>query len=192
MLNDMKLYSSIQLSIALSTGLLTGCDVAWTDPFAPRRVGEAFFVPANPDSEFPLSTSSETLSTRATVLKLSFASDIYSSRSGASSLGSGEKINLESITFFGKNKDQIVFTKDQLERMNANADCQSIVSDTKDMVMMYPNMTLVCGSDFVRLFQESQGISVKTEDGLTRYFTSWASHWSDLGGYRVVVHSLAL
>jgi hypothetical protein len=187
-----KLYSLVQVSLVLPMTLLTGCEMTWTDPFASRRVGETFFVPANPDSEFPLSKNSETLSTRATILNLSRASDIPSSRGGASSFGSGEKISLDTITFLGKHQDQIVFTKDQLEKMNDNAECMSITSDIKDMLIMYPNMKLVCGRDFTRIFHESLGISVKTEDGLTRYFTSWASHWSDLGGYRVVIQSLAL
>lgn len=190
--NTVKTHSLIQLSLALSTILLMGCDRSWTDPFAPRRVGERFFVPANPDNEFPLSLTSETLSTRATLVKLSRVSDIPSSRTGTSSFGSLEKINLESITFYGKHQDQIVFTKDQLEKMNDNAECKSITSDIKDMLIMYPNMKLVCGQEFTRIFQESLGLSVRTEDGLTRNFTSWASHWSDLGGYRVVIHSLAL
>lgn len=187
-----KAYGLIKLTLLMSATLLAGCEMTWTDPFASRRVGETFFVPANPDSEFPLSKNSETLSTRATILNLSRASDIPSSRGGASSFGSGEKIRLDTITFFGKHQDKIVFTKDQLEKMNDTPECISITSDIKDMLITYPNMKLVCGRDFTRIFQESLGISVKTEDGLTRDFTSWASHWSDLGGYRVVVQSLAL
>lgn len=189
---NLKLSNMIKLTVVLSITLLTGCEMTWTDPFASRRVGEWFFVPANPDSEFPLSKSSETLTTRATLINLSRDSDLSSSRAGGLGLGTGEKIKLESITFLGKNDEKLVYGKAQLDSMNENAECRSIQSDIKDMLMMYPNMTLVCGRDFVRIFQEAPGISVKTTDGLERQFTSWSSHWSDFGGYRVVIQSLAL
>jgi len=175
--------------VTLSTA---GCNSSWTDPFASRPVGQKFSVPPNPDNQFPMSLSAETLVTRATVVKLSRISDMTSSRDVLSSVGAGERIAFKSIALIGKHQYKDIYTMDRIQRLNQSDECKGIQSDIRDMLKIYSGLTLVCGEEFTRSFREALTVIVTTEDGKYYEFTSWGSQWSDVGGYRVVIQSMEL
>ena len=189
------IYLKRQFFVAALAGLTlstAGCNAGWSDPFASRPVGQKFSVPPNPDNQFPMSLSAETLVTRATVVKLSRISDMASSRDVVSSVGDGARIAFKSIALIGKHQYKDIYTMDRIQRLNQSDECRAIQSDIRDMLKIYSGLTLVCGEEFTRAFREALIVIVTTDDGKDHEFTSWGSQWSDVGGYRVVIQSMAL
>lgn len=184
-----RFFIAALVGLTLSTA---GCNSSWSDPFASRPVGQKFSVPANPDNQFPMSLSAETLLTRATLVKLSRISDMVSSRDGVSSVGDGNRIGFKSIALIGKHQYKDIYTLDRIQSLNQSDECKAIQSDIRDMLKIYSGLTLVCGGEFTRAFREALTVIVTTDDGKDHEFTSWGSQWSDVGGYRVVVQSIAL
>jgi hypothetical protein len=180
-------------SVALSLPVfLTSCNSSFSDPLAPRPVGEKFFVPADPQSQFPMNLHSETLVTRATLIKVSGKSDVANSRSGFATLTAGSGVKFKSIALLGKHGFKDVYDIDRIKKINDTQDCRAIAIDLREIMMSYPDLTLVCGIDFTNDFRAATNVFVTTEDGKEHEFTSWGSHFSDGAGYRVVIQSLSL
>jgi len=184
---------TLLLGVALSLPVfLTSCNSSFSDPLATRPVGEKFFIPANPDNQFPLNLYSETLVTRATLIKLSVTSDVANSRSAFASLSASLGVKFKSIALLGKHGFKDVYDVDRIKKLNDTQDCRAIASDMREIMMSYPDLLLVCGIDFTNDFRAATNVFVKTEDGKEHEFTSWGSHFSDGAGYRVVIQSLSL
>jgi hypothetical protein len=172
---------------------MSGCSAIWSDPFAAPPVGQKFVVMPDPPSQFPLSIHAETLVTRATIVKLGRVSDLSSSRSGVGTIASGnDSVEFKSISLVGKHGFKDVYTLERIRKLNETDECKGIRSDLKDLLSMYSGTTLVCGSEFTNAFREALTVTVTTEDGKEVEFTSWGSNWSEVGGYRVVIQSMAL
>ncbi|MEI6834282.1 MAG: hypothetical protein WCL28_09855 [bacterium] len=185
--------STLLLSVALSLPIsLTSCNSSFSDPLAPRPVGEKFFVPADPQSQFPMNLHSETLVTRATLIKLSGTSDVANSRSGFATLSASSGVKFKSIALLGKHGFKDVYDVDRIKKLNDTQECRAIASDIREIIMSYPDLLLICGIDFTNDFRAATTVFVTTEDGKQHEFTSWGSHFSDGAGYRVVIQSLSL
>lgn len=191
-INNFSLKSVALWGAVSSTFIFSGCNSSFSDPFASRPVGEKFIVPADPQSQFPMNLYSETLVTRATLIKLSASSDVANSRSGFATLSASSGVKFKSITLLGKHGFKDVYDVDRIKKLNDTQDCRAIASDMREIMMSYPDLLLVCGIDFTNDFRAATNVFVKTEDGKEHEFTSWGSHFSDGAGYRVVIQSLSL
>ena len=190
-LTDMVLFC---LGISLLAGLFMGCNTSVSDPFAspPYAVGQKFFVPPDPINKVSLSLSSETLTTRATVVKLSRINEMSSSRSGVSTLGADSGLELKSIIVIGKEDARLELTIDKIKKINDSPECGAIANELRDLLALNQGMTLVCDEEFTKAFRLAKGVVVKTKNGQESEFTSWGSQWVDLSGYRVVFQAMSL
>lgn len=183
---------TLLLGVALSLPVfLTSCNSRFNDPFAPRPIGEKFFVPANPEHHSATSLHSAPLVVRATLLKLSKTSVKAGADISLGNLALSGRIELQSITFIGKQGQKQVYDSERIKTSNSTQECRSIESDIKELLTSYPDLTLVCDPKFTELFSEASSVVVKTGDNREREFTSWGTEFSDGPGYRVVFQSLA-
>lgn len=173
--------------------LLTGCSAVWSDPFAAPPIGQKFVVMPDPPSKFPLNSYAETLVTKATIIKLGRLSDLSSTRSSVSTIGSAnDVVTFKAISLLGKPGFKDVYSLERIKKLNETAECKGIQSDLKDLLSMHSGMTLVCGSEFTNAFREALTVTVTTDDDKEVEFTSWGSNWSEVSGYRVVIQSMSL
>ena len=178
--------------VCLSSFLFGACNQSFSDPFVAPPIGQKFYIPAYPDGKTSMSLNSESVKTRATLIKLTDSSGIGNSRSAHSSFGAADPIGFKSITLLGKYDLKQVYDQLRIKKLNDTDACRAIANDMKELLMSYPGMTLVCGLDFTNDFRAALSVTAVTEDGKEHSFTSWASHFSDGAGYRVVIQSLSL
>lgn len=167
-----------------------GCNSGFSDPFWKRPVGQKFFVPANPESQFPVDLNSDALETRATLLKLVRQSDLGSSRSAQATLSVAEGPSLKSITLLSKSGLKEIYDMERFKKINDTEECRGISRDIRELLSSYPDLILVCGSEFTNGFRSAAGVSITMSDGAEYSFTNWGSHFSEGTGYRVVIQSL--
>ena len=191
-INNFSWKSAVLWGVVSAAFLLSGCNSSFSDPFAPRPVGQKFFVAPDADNQFPMTLHSETLVTRATLLKVSLKEDLANSRSGFASISAGQVASFKSVALLGKHGFKDVYDLDRIKKLNDTQECKAIEGDVKDIMMSYPGMVLVCGVDFTNEFRAATSVFVTTADGKEHEFSSWGSHFSEGAGYRVVIQSLTL
>jgi hypothetical protein len=191
-INKLSLKSALLLGVVSTIALFSGCNAGFRDPFVSPPIGQKFVVPADPPSKFPMTLHSESVATRATLIKLTDSSEMGSSRSAHSSFGSKSPIGLKSIVLLGKHGFKDLYDQERIKKLNDSEECRGIANDTKELTLSYPGMTLVCGLDFTNELRAAISVTVIAEDDKERAFTSWGSHFSDGAGYRVVIQSFAL
>lgn len=186
--------ASSYLAISLLPVFLMGCNTSVSDPFSNPTfpVGQKVFVPPDPVNKVSLSLNSETLTTRATVLKLSRINEMASSRSSLSAVGSQSGLELKSIIVIGKDGVRIEMTTDRIKKINDSPECAAIANELRDLLALNQGMTLICDEEFTKAFRLAKGIIVNTKNGQESEFTSWGSQWVDLSGYRVVFQAMSL
>lgn len=167
-----------------------GCNSSFSDPFWKRPVGQKFFVPANSDNQFPVDLNSEGLATRATLIKLVRNADLSSSRSAQSTLSVGQGPSMKSITLLGKSGLKHAYDLERFKKINDTDECRAISNDIRELLSSYPDLILVCGSEFTNGFRSAAEVSIVMSDGAEYSFTNWGSHFSEGTGYRVVIQSL--
>lgn len=181
-------------AIGLLPVFLMGCNTSVSDPFSSPTfpVGQKVFVPPDPINKVSLSLNSETLTTRATVLKLSRINEMASSRSGLSTVGSEAGVELKSLTVIGKDGVRIEMTADRIKKINDSPACAAIANELRDLLALNQGMTLICDEEFTKAFRLAKSAIITTKDGQDSEFTSWGSQWLDLSGYRVVFQAMSL
>lgn len=179
------------IGVTAAMSLLSfGCNSGFSDPFWTRPAGQKFTVPASSSDRMPLDSYSDAFETRATLLKIGRQVDVGSSRSSLSSLDSGQSVIFKSLTIIGKNGLSSSYDMERIKKINNTAECQSISSDIKEVLISYPDLILVCGAEFTDSFRTAASVSLITTDGVERSFTNWGVNFSEGSGYRVVIQSL--
>jgi hypothetical protein len=191
-IKDVTAEKALLLGVCLSSFLIGACNQGFSDPFVAPPIGQKFYIPSYPDGQTTMSLTSESVKTRATLIKLATSSEILNSRRVHSSVGAETPIGFKSITLLGKYDSKEVYDQLRIKKLNDNDECRATANDIRELLMSYPSMTLVCGLDFTNAFREALSVTVVTDDGKEHSFTSWASHFSDGAGYRVVIQSLSL
>jgi hypothetical protein len=189
---DATVRTALLWGVCLTSFLFGACNQSFSDPFIAPPIGQKFYIPAYPDGQTTMSLNSESVKTRATLIKLSDSSEIGNSRRVHSSIGAKAPIGFKSITLLGKYDSKEVYDQVRIKKLNDTDECRAIAIDMKELLMSYPGMTLVCGLDFTNDFRAALSVTAVTEDGKEHSFTSWASHFSDGAGYRIVIQSLSL
>lgn len=191
-LNQLKKKSYMPLFGVSFLLVLTGCNASFSDPFAEPPIGQKFFVPPDPDNKLPMNLHSETVVTKATLIKLKRSDELGSSRSSFSAIGHNAPLDFKSITVVRKDGFKDVYDRERIRKINNTSECQGIKSDIKELMMSYPDLHLVCGHDFTSRLRTALTVIMTTTDGKEHEFTSWGSHFSDGERYRVVVQSFSL
>jgi len=182
--------TQLRLLVVVGASLLGSCNSSTrTDPFASPPIGQKFFIPANPDSHGPSLQITDVTIPRAVIIKLTNSSDISNSRSPVFALG-GAATKPKSVTFYAREGANVSFSSERIEKANDTDSCKAILFDIQDLLTAYPGMTLVCGDEFSNAFSGVGSVVVTTNDDVDHQFTSWGTHWVDVGSYRLLIYSL--
>ena len=174
------------LMAAMLPFLIFGCNSSvWSDPFASPPVGQKFFVaPTASGSDYGLSSSNSVMMTRAALLNFGPSARTAGSRAPS--------VSFKSLTLIKADQVKDIYTEERIGLLNDSQECRAIQADIRELLDAYPQAILVCGEPFSTALSGAQGAVITTEDGKDHEFTSWGTHWSDVGAYRVGVHSLSL